>query len=74
MPLDPTFPPKFPRIFHKSKKWIFSGRVFNADSEYMLDVTYRPILAEKNPKNPFFGNIPQKGKTRPQKKNFFFFS
>jgi hypothetical protein len=38
----------------------------------MLDVTYRPILAEKNPKNLFFGKIPQKGKTHPQKKIFFF--
>jgi hypothetical protein len=60
MPLNPTFPLKFPRIFHEHKNWIFSDRVFCADSEYMLDVAYGPILAEKSPKNPFFGKIPKK--------------
>jgi hypothetical protein len=39
----------------------------NSDSEYMLDVAYGPILAEKILKNPFFGKIPKKGKTPPQK-------
>jgi hypothetical protein len=50
------------------KKWIFSGRVFCADSEYMLDVAYGPILAEKSLKNPFFGKIPKKWKNPTQKK------
>jgi hypothetical protein len=54
MPPNPTFPPKFPRIFHNSKKWIFSGRVVCADSEYMLDVAYKPILADKSLKNLVF--------------------
>jgi hypothetical protein len=55
MPLDPTFPPRISTDSPQVKKWIFSGRVFYADSECMLDVTYRPILAEKSPKNLFFG-------------------
>jgi hypothetical protein len=70
MPLDPTFPPRFLRNFHNPKKWIFSGLVFCADSEYMLDVAYEPILAEKNSEKPVFGKIPKKLK---QKKIFFFF-
>jgi hypothetical protein len=74
MPLNPTFPLKFPRIFHEQKKWIFSGRVFCADSEYMLDVAYGPILAKKSPKNPFFGKILKKWKNPTKKKNFFFFT
>jgi hypothetical protein len=42
MPLYPTFP----RIFHKAKKWKFSGKgVFSADSESMLDVANGPYLA-----------------------------
>jgi hypothetical protein len=74
MPLNPTFPLKFPRIFHEQKKWIFSGRVFCADSEYMLDVAYGPILAEKSLKNPFLAKFPKSGKTPPKKKFFFIFT
>jgi hypothetical protein len=44
----------------KNILWIFSGRVFCADSEYMLDVVYGPILAEKKSKKPVFGKIPKK--------------
>jgi hypothetical protein len=40
----------------------------------MLDVAYGPILAEKKLKNPFFGKIPKKGKIRPQKNFYFFFT
>jgi hypothetical protein len=39
----------------------------------MLDVAYGPILAEKRLKKPFFGKIPEKGKTPPQKIYLFFY-
>jgi hypothetical protein len=56
LPLRPTFSPRFPRIFYKSKKWIFSGWVFCTDSEYILYADANgPILAEKNLKKHFFG-------------------
>jgi hypothetical protein len=42
-----------------SKNRTLSGRVFYADSEYMLDVLNEPILAEKSPKKSFFGKIPK---------------
>jgi hypothetical protein len=35
------------QIIQNAKKNTFSCRVFCADSEYMLDVAYGPILAEK---------------------------
>jgi hypothetical protein len=38
----------------------------------MLDVAYGPILAEKSPKNPFFGKIPKKWKNPTEKKIIFF--
>jgi hypothetical protein len=57
MPLHPTFSPRFPRIFHKSKKWAFSGKVFCADSEYMPDVSNGPVLAEKIQKLFFWLNF-----------------
>jgi hypothetical protein len=63
MPPNPTFPPNFQRIFHISKKWIFSGRVFCADSEYMLDVAYKPILAEKFQKTCFLAKFLKSEKT-----------
>jgi hypothetical protein len=69
LPLDP----KFRRIIQKAKKWIFSGRVFCADSEYMLDVAYGPILAKKSLKNTFFGITPKKWKNPTKKKNFLGF-
>jgi hypothetical protein len=72
--LNAAKPNFYPRIFHTSKKWIFSSRVFCADSEYMLDVAYKPFLAEKSPKNLFFGKIPKKRKNPTQKKISFFFS
>jgi hypothetical protein len=33
----PNFSPQISTDFLQVKKWIFSGRVFCADSEYMLD-------------------------------------
>jgi hypothetical protein len=73
MPLNPTFPPKCPRLFHNSKKWIFSGRVFCADSEYMLDVAYKLLFAEKSPKKPVFWQNSQKVEKPHPKINFIFF-
>jgi hypothetical protein len=39
----------------------------------MLDVANGPILAEKSPKNPFFGKIPKKWKNPTPKKIIFFY-
>jgi hypothetical protein len=39
------------QIIQNAKKYTFSCRVFCADSEYMLDVANRLILAEKVEKN-----------------------
>jgi hypothetical protein len=73
MPLNRLYP-KFPRIIHKSKKWSFSGRVFCAGSEFMLDVTNGHILAEKSSKNPLFGKIFKSGKKNRPKIYFLFFN
>jgi hypothetical protein len=40
----------------------FSGKIFCADSEYILDVANGPILAGKSPKNAFLGKILKKWK------------
>jgi hypothetical protein len=73
MPLHPTFPPRFQRITHKSTKWTFSGRYLCADSEYMLNVAYEPILAEKSLKTPILVKFLKSGKTPPHPKNKLFF-
>jgi hypothetical protein len=42
----PIFSPKISTDFPQSqKKWLFSGRVFHVDLEYMLNVANGPILA-----------------------------
>jgi hypothetical protein len=38
----------------------------------MLAVANGPILAEKSPKNPYYGKIPKKWKNPTQKKIYFF--
>jgi hypothetical protein len=70
MPLHPTF---LPKVLSKSQKIEkFLVKFFSADTEYMLDVANRPILAEKSlSKTLFMGKIPKSGKTSPK---FFFIS
>jgi hypothetical protein len=65
------FPQDF-QGFSRIKKWIFSGRVFCADSEYILDVASHTnlIWLKKVQQTCFLAKFPKSGKNPPKK--FFF--
>jgi hypothetical protein len=63
-----AFPKDFHELSTRQKKLTFSGRVFCADSEYLLNIANGPILAYKSTKKTIFLliKIPKKWKNSAQ--------